>query len=1130
MTDRFKQLRAAMLALLMVTSLFAIANVGAAAPGDPSTYVVKQGGQCHEVTALGDGTQSVSDFYDYRTPNTDPSSNSYSSFGTEHLQQNQVSQLFLYNGSEGVSLVMLHDKMRDGPSASTTTFRLSGLPDSREWIVEDDDYPNRDDEFIHNGTESTIHWKWAKHRNDGAVVRGLEDTGSYSAIQIDPGFNEEAAYWGNQPGDWPYSGDSANRTDAWRLITQPGQNSTSAGQRVDLSMGQNLTIEPGSCGTSDSAPSAALSAQPTTAEENSSVTLDASNSTDDGNIVEYRWDFDGNGSVDAVSSTSQVLERYEQNGTYDATVTVVDDGGNTDNASVTITITDPDDQPPTASLNASPSNVEAGNEVTFDASNSSDNGDVSEYRWDFDGDGSVDNTTSASTTTHTYSQTGTHNATVTVVDTGGNSDTANATVTVSDTTSPTASADVPDQVVKNSTFEVDGSASADNGQIDSYSWDFGDNTTKSGVTASHSYAENGTYNVTLTVTDAAGNSNSATQMVTVTDNDTQSPVAALSAPGSVTVGENVTLDASDSSDDGNIVEYRWDFNGDDSIDANTSSATTQHSYESSDDYNATVTVVDSAGKKDSAMQTISVQKQSSDESPTAAFDAPSSTHVGTNFTVDASASADPDGQIASYEWDFGDGKASVNGKDVTYAYDGTGGGTYTITLTVTDNDGNTDTTSKQISVGDNPPNFGIKTYPSSGTVDAGDKIWVSAEPHGDDDGIVDYHFKWGDGTVTETTNGPPWKGGHVYSSPGTYEVQVTVMDTMGQSVSKNVTLTIADPNAGNGGSGDGDSDDDKNNNNSGNAGGNTGGNTGGDTNDDPKTDVDDSKDGVHVDVDGAKGDEPLTVELPTGTQTGDGLTAYESITVTLVQDGDYDMTLNALEEAPDGVTAPTIESAGFEPLSYLIVDHPELSDDEIADAEFTFSIQQDRLDALDADASAVQIYRYDDGSWATVDTTVVEETDDAVRFRASDGGLSTFVVAIDRPSVGLTDLSVSQDSIAPGESVEITATIENDGRASAVNSVELGVDGETVDTRDVTMEANSERSITFERTFSESGTHTISVNGQEVEIVVQSDETSMSTATPEETPATPDDGQPGFGLVLAALAMLGAALLALRRQ
>jgi hypothetical protein len=85
-----------------------------------------------------------------------------------------------------------------------------------------------------------------------------------------------------------------------------------------------------------------------------------------------------------------------------------------------------------------------------------------------------------------------------------------------DTAPPVANAG-PDQVVHvGETVTFNGSGSLDNVGIVSYEWDFGDETNGTGMTTTHTYTTEGTYIVTLTVWDAAGNNNTDTMTVTAT--------------------------------------------------------------------------------------------------------------------------------------------------------------------------------------------------------------------------------------------------------------------------------------------------------------------------------------------------------------------------------------------------------------------------------------------------------------------------------------------------------------------------------------------------------------------------------------------------------------------------------------
>jgi len=102
-----------------------------------------------------------------------------------------------------------------------------------------------------------------------------------------------------------------------------------------------------------------------------------------------------------------------------------------------------------------------------------------------------------------------------------------------DKTAPTANAG-SDQTVKVGRLVIfNASGSSDNVSIVSYEWDFGDGTTGAGLTTNHTYTELGTYNVTLTVKDAAGNTD--TDSLTVIVEAVGIPLWIIGVIGIVTV-------------------------------------------------------------------------------------------------------------------------------------------------------------------------------------------------------------------------------------------------------------------------------------------------------------------------------------------------------------------------------------------------------------------------------------------------------------------------------------------------------------------------------------------------------------------------------------------------------------------
>jgi serine protease AprX len=144
-------------------------------------------------------------------------------------------------------------------------------------------------------------------------------------------------------------------------------------------------------------PVAALTATPATGAAPLATTLDASGSHDpDGTVVAWRWDVDGDGTVDATTTTPALAHTYAA-GVWHPSVVAVDDDGLV-SAPVTATVRASD--PPVAVVDA-PRHARNGVAVTFDASASTDpDGTIVSYTFRL-GDG-TEVTTSSPTLTHTY--------------------------------------------------------------------------------------------------------------------------------------------------------------------------------------------------------------------------------------------------------------------------------------------------------------------------------------------------------------------------------------------------------------------------------------------------------------------------------------------------------------------------------------------------------------------------------------------------------------------------------------------------------------------------------------------------------------------------------------------------------
>lgn len=160
------------------------------------------------------------------------------------------------------------------------------------------------------------------------------------------------------------------------------------------------------------APTAVIEAHPVQGNAPLTVQFDGGRSVDDGEIVDYMWDF-GDGSEPTTSDGPTVKHRYGHPGVYTARLTATDDDGLA--ASCTVQI-EAINTPPIAGCRFSNDAPVVGERVQFDASGSIDlDGRLVDFVWEF-GDGESMRGTRVS---HVYSSAGVYTVRLTVEDDAG---------------------------------------------------------------------------------------------------------------------------------------------------------------------------------------------------------------------------------------------------------------------------------------------------------------------------------------------------------------------------------------------------------------------------------------------------------------------------------------------------------------------------------------------------------------------------------------------------------------------------------------------------------------------------------------------------------------------------------------
>ncbi|HEY50442.1 MAG TPA: PKD domain-containing protein, partial [Dehalococcoidia bacterium] len=404
-----------------------------------------------------------------------------------------------------------------------------------------------------------------------------------------------------------------------------------------------------------------------------------------------------------------------------------------------------------------------------------------------------------------------------------------------------------------------------------------------------------------------------------------------------------------------------------------------------------------------------------------------------------------DNTIVSWFWDFGDGSNSTL-EDPSHIYDD---GTYTVSLTVTDSHGCTDTETKEEYITSNEgPTADFSAIPTSG--DAPLDVNFSDNSVAGDNTIVSWEWDFGDG-ANSTAKNPS----HTYNNVGTYTVTLTVTDEHGctDDATTNVLVTERERRRGAGGG---------------------------------------------------------CPEIKECTVDWDGL----NTTQTLYHNDR--LTADLLGPSPDGMHSLLLERYTHAPIVgtktyYLIVvreleEIPTLPENTVAivafnvtpnDAEFDkdifLTLGFDQLPENAVEGTLIIAY-YDDvnGVWVPLDSEP-GEPDGVAELTLSTAikHFTIFAVLVEvtpTPPPPPANFVPSGLNIEPslektifvtmtGESVTITANVANDGGQEGTYTVELKLDGETVDTETITLGEGESQQVSFTLSEMDYGQHEVEVAG-----------------------------------------------------
>lgn len=332
-------------------------------------------------------------------------------------------------------------------------------------------------------------------------------------------------------------------------------------------------------------PTVVFTASPQFVPAGTPVLFDVSGTSDTRNgttPLRIRFDLNGDGVFDipAKNATTDLLtysHTFAAAGTYTVTAQVTDMDGAVSTGTAVVTVSGGI----VGGKIVGPDTVSVNKPYTFTCEGISKDFAITEYAWDFGGKGSYGKGSSAPTGSTTFKQAGTVTISCRVTDAKKQLLVLPKEVVVVNA-STEISAGGPYKAAVNSALALTGTAQDPDNAIVSYTWDAdgdgtADYTSEKEGTYSHTYKKAGTYKALFTITSDDGKQTSATAEVHVSN---KAPKASAGSDIISKKNRKIELAGTGTDEDGSVVLYEWDFNGDGTYDWSSSeTGTVKHAFE-----------------------------------------------------------------------------------------------------------------------------------------------------------------------------------------------------------------------------------------------------------------------------------------------------------------------------------------------------------------------------------------------------------------------------------------------------------------------------------------------------------------------------------------------------------------------